>query len=446
MGRWNDEDEERKQDQHEMPHKRAKQANADAAVAGLVAQVRQAHSSSSNCVRLTGASTTTDLQTTKINNKDADIPLNSTSKKYNPLVSGCRSVECYEPLNFIDQGTFGEVFRAKCLDTGGIYAIKKVKLGSSSTSKYGFPITALREANILLTLNHPSIVKVKEIVIGSTVDKVYMVMEHGGKDMKDVMFLLQKSSGDGSAFSLGQVKQLMGQLLSAVAYMHKHWYIHRDIKTSNLLYKPETGRLTICDFGLARRYGDPTHALTVEVVTLWYRAPELLLGDRKYDSAVDVWSCGCVLGELLTGQALFPGQGEADEVHLIRALLGTPDEPSWAGVTSKVNYPAMLGNKLTNQSNSSGTGTDSSNSSSGASVPNIELHGIRQRFHRATCHGAGRAVLFLSVRGCELMASLLRYDPVKRMPARQALDHAWFGEDPHPTSAALMPRYMPSVE
>jgi len=399
MGRWNDNKEEKQGDADQIHAKRARLTHDnDAAV-------------------------------------DSEIPLNSkTTSQYNPLISGCRSVDCYEPLNFIDQGTFGEVFRAKCLDTGRIYAIKKVKLGPSATAKYGFPITALREASILLTLNHPSIVSVKEIVIGSTVDKVYMVMEHGGKDLKETMFLLQQAHGAAaaSAFSLGQVKQLMGQLLSAVAYMHKHWYIHRDIKTSNLLYKPETGRLTLCDFGLARRCGDPLGALTVEVVTLWYRSPELLLGDRRYDSAVDVWSCGCVLGELLSGQPLFPGQGEANAMQLICALLGSPDESCWAGVTTKPNYPLMIGNRLAQQGNASGN-------TSGNCCPSasIELNGIRQRFHRTP--SAGSRSLFLSALGCDFMSSLLRYDPRKRILARQAIDHAWFKEDPHPTPAALMP-------
>lgn len=437
MGRWHDEEDAPQQSSSasQPPNKKARVCHGDAAAAALVNQVRQAHSSS-NSVTKTRVSTSNSqaLQRRPEGSKEEGTPLNLASSRHNPLISGCRSVDCYEPLNFIDQGTFGEVFRAKCLDTDGIYAIKKIKLGASATSKYGFPITALREASILLTLDHPSIVKVREVVVGSTVDKVYMVMEHGGKDLKDVMCSLQKTRGDGSAFSLGQVKQLLGQLLSAVAYMHKHWYIHRDIKTSNLLYKAETGRLTICDFGLSRRFGDPINALTAEVVTLWYRCPELLLGERTYDSAVDVWSCGCVLGELLTGQALFPGQGEADQLKLICAVLGWPHEAAWKGITTKPNYATMIGNRLAQLNNDS----ESGNSDASRSEHNLELHGIRRRFHRTASH-AGNASLFLSAAGCDLLASLLRYDPHQRISARQALDHAWFKEEPQPTPAAHMP-------
>jgi tRNA A-37 threonylcarbamoyl transferase component Bud32 len=188
---------------------------------------------------------------------------------HNPLYHGCRSVDEYIRLNFIDQGTYGVVFRARCKKTGRIYALKQVKIGKES-AKVGFPITALRETNILLALKHPNIVRVREMVVGASIDKVYMVMDFGGMDLKACMDHAKKP------FSTSEVKQLMLQFLSAVDHMHEKWYIHRDLKTSNLLY--QNGVLCICDFGLARKYGSPIAPYTFEVVTLWYRPTELLLG------------------------------------------------------------------------------------------------------------------------------------------------------------------------
>lgn len=120
-------------------------------------------------------------------------------RPYNPIFDGCRSVECYQRLNFIDQGTYGMVFRAKCKVTNEVYALKQVKLGAE-TNKVGFPVTALREINILLALQHPYIVRVKEMVVGSSIDKVYMVMEYCENDLKTCMKLSKQSFSTAEVF------------------------------------------------------------------------------------------------------------------------------------------------------------------------------------------------------------------------------------------------------
>lgn len=266
------------------------------------------------------------------------VSMNDDSIKIrNPLFYGCRSVDEYQRLNFISQGTYGYVFRAKCLQTGQIYALKQVKIGPEA-NKVGFPLTALRETNILLALNHPNIMKVKEMVVGSSIDKIFMVMEYSDNDLK---YCLEQSK---LPFSVSEVKQLMYQLLGAVAYMHQHWYIHRDLKTSNLLYSNQ-GKLTVCDFGMARKYGSPIAAYTKEVVTLWYRPPELLLGSQTYSTPLDVWSVGCIFAEMLLVKPLFPGEGEVDQISKIFRLLGAPSEERWPGYSqlpnvSKVSWRA----------------------------------------------------------------------------------------------------------
>jgi cell division cycle 2-like protein len=162
-----------------------------------------------------------------------------------------------------------------------------------------------------------------------------MVMEFGGLDLKACMDVAKKP------FSTAEVKQLLRQFLSAVDHMHAHWYIHRDLKTSNLLY--QNGVLCVCDFGLARKYGSPIAPYTFEVVTLWYRAPELLFGSRVYSTPLDMWSVGCIFAEMLTAQPLLPGEGELDQIAKTLRLLGAPSEETWPGVTAlpdagKINW------------------------------------------------------------------------------------------------------------
>jgi cell division cycle 2-like protein len=177
------------------------------------------------------------------------------------MLQGCRSVDEFERLNKIDEGTYGVVYRAKDKKTGEIVALKKVKM---EKEKEGFPLTSLREINILLSFHHPYIVDVKEVVVGSSLDSIFMVMEYMEHDLKGLMESMKQP------YSQSEVKCLMIQLLEGVKYLHDNWVLHRDLKTSNLLLN-NRGELKICDFGLARQYGSPLKPYTHLVVTLWYR-------------------------------------------------------------------------------------------------------------------------------------------------------------------------------
>jgi len=226
-------------------------------------------------------------------------------------------VDVYEKLHKIDEGTYGVVYKAKDKVTGDIVALKQVKLIST---KEGFPVTALREINVLLSLDHPNIVNVREMVVGNTMDKIFMVMDFMEHDLKGLMMAMTQP------FSASEIKRLMLDLTSALDYCHEHWVLHRDLKTSNMLFN-NRGIACLCDFGLARKYGDPLKEYTQLVVTLWYRAPELLLGAKVYGAAIDVWSLGCIFAELVLRKPLLPGQGEIDQIDKIFKLLGTPSRP-----------------------------------------------------------------------------------------------------------------------
>ena len=218
------------------------------------------------------------------------------------LLEGCRSIEGFEYLNKIDEGAYGVVYRARDKHSGDVVAIKKLKL---EKEKEGFPITALRELSTLISLRHDNIINVKEVVYGSSLDKIYVVMEYLDHELKSILEDRKLS------FSHGEIKCLVKQILEGLAFMHSRWIFHRDLKTSNLLYGND-GVLKICDFGLARKFANPLRPYTNLVVTLWYRAPELLLGTEIYSQAIDMWSVGCIMGELILKEPLLMGKGELD--------------------------------------------------------------------------------------------------------------------------------------
>ncbi|KAL3511414.1 hypothetical protein ACH5RR_030815 [Cinchona calisaya] len=317
------------------------------------------------------------------------------------MLQGCRSVDEFERLNKIDEGTYGVVYRARDKKTGEIVALKKVKM---DREREGFPLTSLREINILLSFHHSSIVDVKEVVVGSSLDSIFMVMEYMEHDLKGLMETMKQP------FSQSEVKCLMLQLLEGVKYLHDNWVLHRDLKTSNILLN-NRGELKICDFGLARQYGSPLKPYTHLVVTLWYRAPELLLGAKQYSTAIDMWSLGCIMAELLAKQPLFNGKTEFDQLDKIFKILGTPNETIWPG------FPKLPGVKV--------------------NFVKHQYNQLRTKFPPTSFRGSP----VLSDAGFDLLNRLLTYDPEKRITAEDALNHPWFREVPLPKSKEFMPTF-----
>lgn len=207
-------------------------------------------------------------------------------------------------------------------------------------------------------------------------------------------------------FLTSEVKTLLLQLVSGVAYLHDTWILHRDLKTSNLLLN-NRGQLKIADFGMARYYGDPPPNMTQLVVTLWYRAPELLLGAKNYGTAVDMWSVGCIFGELLTREPLLQGKNEVDELSKIFELCGIPTDESWPGFRRLPNARSLRLPK---------------NPASQGSV-------LRAKFP------------LLTTSGSQLLTSLLDLNPARRPSAKQMLDHEFFKEDPKPKNTKMFPTF-----
>nr|XP_061803479.1 cyclin-dependent kinase 11B-like isoform X8 [Nerophis lumbriciformis] len=323
------------------------------------------------------------------------VELKKELPKYLPALQGCRSVEEFQCLNRIEEGTYGVVYRAKDKKTDEIVALKRLKM---EKEKEGFPITSLREINTILKAQHPNIVTVREIVVGSNMDKIYIVMNYVEHDLKSLMETMKQP------FLPGEVKTLMIQLLRGVRHLHDNWILHRDLKTSNLLLSHK-GILKVGDFGLAREYGSPLKPYTPVVVTLWYRSPELLLGAKEYSTAVDMWSVGCIFGELLTQKPLFPGKSEIDQINKIFKDLGTPSEKIWPGYNE---LPAVKKMSFTE----------------------YHYNNLRKRF------GA-----LLSDQGFDLMNKFLTYCPSKRIVSDEALKHEYFRETPLPIEPSMFPTW-----
>ncbi|EDO40841.1 predicted protein, partial [Nematostella vectensis] len=318
---------------------------------------------------------------------------------YLPAIQGCRNVEEFQWLNRIEEGTYGVVYRAKEKASGEVVALKRLKM---EKEKEGFPITSLREINTLLKAQHPNIVHVREIVVGSNMDRIYIVMDYVEHDLKTLMEHMT------SPFTVGEVKTLLIQLLRATAHLHDNWILHRDLKTSNLLLNNRGILKVVGDFGLAREYGSPLRHYTPIVVTLWYRAPELLLGIKEYSCPIDMWSVGCIFAELLTMEPLFPGRSEIDQINRIFKELGTPSDKIWPGPPAYSELPHVK--KMT--------------------FTEYPYNQLRNRFGT-----------YLTDKGFSLLNRFLTYDPKKRITAETALKEDYFLEAPKPIDPSLFPTW-----
>jgi len=283
----------------------------------------------------------------------------------------------FQKIEKIGEGTYGIVYKARDKETGKIVALKKISL---DTECEGVPSTAIREISLLKELQHPNIVDLLDVVHSDM--KLYLVFEYLNHDLRKFMDLAKPK---GIAKPL--VKSLLWQMVRGIAYCHSHRVLHRDLKPQNLLIDKQ-GRLKLADFGLARTFGVPARTYTHEVVTLWYRAPEILLGSKVYLVAVDVWSIGCIFAEMLTQRALFPGDSEIDQLFRIFRTLGTPDDRVWPGISQLPDYKSTF-----------------------------------PRWERAALSGV---VPGLKEDELSILTQMLTYDPARRISAKAALAHSYF--------------------
>ena len=302
--------------------------------------------------------------------------------------------EMYEKLAKVGQGTYGEVFKAKNKSTGKVVALKRLL---AENGKQGFPLTNLREIIVLKSAKHENVVNLMEIcrtkpLKGSLKVNVSLIMEFCEYDLEKLLLKREIS------LMGGEIKNLMQQLLAGVSYLHGKGIMHRDMKPSNILLNKQ-GVLKLADFGLSRCKNKDTDGssprYTNLVVTLWYRPPELLLGERNYGPAVDMWGVGCVMAQMYTRAAILPGNTEVQQLRLITDLCGSITPTVWPGVTQLPVYNAMRTEK------------------NKARRIRINLRGlIRERD------------------ALDLIDKLLRLNPVARYDANTSLDHVYFRSHP----------------
>ncbi|KAF2399674.1 Pkinase-domain-containing protein [Trichodelitschia bisporula] len=285
----------------------------------------------------------------------------------------------FQQLEKLGEGTYATVFKGRNRQTGEFVALKEIHLDSEE----GTPSTAIREISLMKELKHENIVSLHDVI--HTENKLMLVFEYMDKDLKKYM----DSRGERGALDAVTIKSFMWQLLKGIAFCHDNRVLHRDLKPQNLLINTK-GQLKLADFGLARAFGIPVNTFSNEVVTLWYRAPDVLLGSRTYNTSIDIWSAGCIMAEMYSGRPLFPGTTNEDQLQKIFRLMGTPSERSWPGLTQfteyKPNWPVFATQDLRNI------------------LPQIDPIGI------------------------QLLTSMLQMRPDMRVSAQDALRHPWFSE------------------
>jgi len=236
-------------------------------------------------------------------------------------------MERYRKLEKIGEGTYGVVYKAEDRVTGEIVALKRIRLDLADDE--GIPGTAIREIALLKELQHPNIVRMFDVE--HTEKKLTLVFEYLDQDLKKHLDQVQ------GGLESSKTASFLFQLCRGIEACHLAKVLHRDLKPQNVLINRE-GELKLADFGLARAFGIPVRNFTHEVVTLWYRAPDVLMGNKRYSTPVDIWALGCIFAEMHNGRPLFPGTCDEDQLDLIFKELGTPDPSTFPNLLNLPEY------------------------------------------------------------------------------------------------------------
>ena len=288
------------------------------------------------------------------------------------------SLSNYEKLDKLGEGTYGVVFKARDKNTDEIIAIKMIHL---EQEEEGIPPTSLREISVLSDLKHPNIVELKEVI--NAPNSLALIFEYMDKDLKNYLSVQR------SPLNPMLIKSYAYQILAGLCYCHCHGIIHRDLKPANLLLN-RAGLIKLGDFGLSRPFSLPMRSYTKEVITLWYRAPEILLNAPAYDISVDIWSVACIIVEMINRAPLFPGDSEIDQLFTIFRILGTPTEDIWPEVTSFPNYSSD--------------------------------------FPRWAKKDLSEIINTTDPNAIDLIEKMLKYNPLERISAKEALNHPYFAD------------------
>lgn len=361
--------------------------------------------------------------------------------------SKVRVMDKYKVVGFISSGTYGRVYKALGKKgQAGEFAIKKFKPDKEGEQvQYtGISQSAIREMSLCSELGHANVIKLIEIILE---DKcIYMVFEYAEHDLLQIIH--HHTQQPRHPIAPSAVRSIMFQLLNGCQYLHSNWVMHRDLKPANIMVTA-AGEVKIGDLGLARRFDKPLHSLfsgDKVVVTIWYRAPELLLGSRHYTPAVDMWAVGCIFAELLSLRPIFKGEEakmdskktvpfQRNQMQKIVDIMGMPTKERWPFLASMPEYSQLstLQPPMTHhhphhhQSHKHGpqvggsnlekwywsTITQGQSTSAPSVIPPVSSGQLSS----------------LGTEGYKLLSALLEYDPQKRLTAEEALQHPFFTSD-----------------
>ncbi|KAL6715472.1 cyclin-dependent protein kinase [Lecanora helva] len=354
-------------------------------------------------------------------------PTETQESKRTPQTSGYKSKvrvqDRYQIVGFISSGTYGRVYKAVGHSgQTGEFAIKKFKPDKEGeTVQYtGISQSAIREMALCSELSHPNIIHLVEIILE---DKcIYMVFEYAEHDLLQI--IQHHSQPSRHPIPASAVKSILFQLLNGLLYLHTNWVMHRDLKPANIMVTSK-GEVRIGDLGLARLFYKPLHSLfngDKVVVTIWYRAPELLLGSKHYTPAVDLWAVGCIFAELLSLRPIFKGEEakmdskktvpfQKNQMQKIIEILGMPTKEKWPGLIHQQEYAQLHTLSPTVREGSQGkTGLEA-----------WYWNTLKNTGYQDSPPSANPGP-----QGLDLLAKLLEYDPTKRLTAEQALQHPYF--------------------
>ena len=293
-------------------------------------------------------------------------------------------------LDKIGEGTYGQVYKALDKETNQYLALKEIEF---KNQEEGITSTTIREIALLKQLaTHPNIVKLYDVVMAQST--LTMVFEFCDQDLKQYIDsrAKQQKNPNNKGLPLDTCRKFCYDLLKGIAFCHENFVLHRDLKPQNLLINNKDGTLKIADFGLARQFGIHVRCMTPEVVTLWYRGPDILMGNKHYTGSVDIWSVGCIFAEMITGRPLFAGTSNEDQLKIIFKLLGTPSSDKWPELKTYSNYQPKT----------------------------YEKH---KKMKLNKCFPQ----LSKDKDALELIALFLEYRPEIRINAKQAMKHKFFG-------------------
>ena len=353
-----------------------------------------------------------DIKVTAAKAKSLAVRTNSTSNPQTRLrPEPEKGRELAERLNYetqqkyvkdkkLGEGTYAIVYLGHLkADPSSLLAIKKIKVNTEYRD--GLSMDAIREVKYLQELSHPNIIAL-HAVFSSKNQNLNLVLEY--LPLGDLEMLIKDS--EGIRYGTAEVKAWMGMLGRAVWFCHENFVLHRDIKPNNLLIAAD-GEVKLADFGLARSFSDPYRPMTSQVITRWYRPPELLFGARFYSGAVDVWSMGTVFAELILRAPFVAGNTDVHQLELICSTIGTPTEENWPGVSKLEGF---------------------------LKYDKVGTVAVRGKDFYLSRFGTVGPV------GVDLLMSMLALDPRKRCTARQVLEHKWWSSDPRPTAKEDLPK------